>query len=247
MNYARISTLALGAALAVSASSAFAADEGRTGFYAGLNAGLTQVEDTEVQYVETDPAADGTVETTATIRSGKHFGGVIGYDFGRVRTDVELGYTQSTVESLNVDSIDGQEVTIANEDRAAGCAFFDIEPCGGSGTGNRFYVNGVKARQLTALANVWGEVPISKGVTPYIGGGIGVHQLEVDGEKADNPELAWQLGAGIALDITKNAKITLDYRYRNAKGVTIETGDTSGMIVDDVETSIFSVGFRVYM
>ena len=62
--------------------------------------------------------------------------------------------------------------------------------------------------------------------TPYIGAGVGVAMLKLtsneiweDGKYKVNDKsynVAWQIGAGVAYDLTKNIALDAGYRYINA-------------------------------
>lgn len=70
--------------------------------------------------------------------------------------------------------------------------------------------------------NTYLDIPTNTPVTPYIGAGIGVARLKAtvknSDEESDNiskssTNFAWQVGAGTAVEVTKNIAIDLGYRY----------------------------------
>jgi opacity protein-like surface antigen len=84
--------------------------------------------------------------------------------------------------------------------------------------------------QATAvMANVWYDFDIG-GFRPYVGGGIGWADVELDGTfvGASLPALdvsddgfAWQLGAGVNFQISPNVQLGVGYRYFQAPEVTV--------------------------
>jgi opacity protein-like surface antigen len=82
---------------------------------------------------------------------------------------------------------------------------------------------------LSVLANVWYDFALGD-VHPYIGGGLGWAESELDGrfvggglpviDHSDNG-FAWQLGAGVNFDISPNVQLGLGYRYLEAPEVNL--------------------------
>ncbi len=228
----------------LAATPAFA-QEDDTGFYMSLNGGLASVNDLDVTFYAPTGTFGGTgardtIDFSYDLDNAFAFGGAIGYDFGMIRTDVEVSYHRNKATSVRVNGVNGSAVTLDADDRAVICDYLETDSCGGSG--NSFTFNGSRARQLSALANLWVDFPVG-GVTPYVGGGLGVTGYELDGE--GEARFAWQLGAGVAVPLVSNISLTGDYRYRQSKGVTIEDSANEGLILDDVKTNTFSVGLRV--
>lgn len=79
----------------------------------------------------------------------------------------------------------------------------------------------------TLLFNLFWDITTWNDLTPYVGGGLGAafHHTEsritasgfgmtASGtKKQDNTDFAWQLGAGVGYNLTKNWKVDLGYRY----------------------------------
>ncbi len=229
----------------LAASPALAQDADETGFYLSLNGGLAAVNDLDVSYYAPTgtfggTAARDTIDFSYNLDSAFAFGGAVGYDFGIVRADVEVSYHRNKASAVTLKGVNGTAVTLTPSDREEVCDYLEADSCGGSG--NSFVFDGSRARQLSALANLWVDAPISGAITPYFGGGIGVTGYELDGE--GEARFAWQLGAGVAVKVTPNISLTGDYRYRQSNGVTIEDGPGEGLILDNVKTNTFSVGLR---
>lgn len=226
---------------AVAATALFAApamaQEADTGAYVSLGAGIASVEDLDVAYYDGSDSVDFSFDTN----SAAVFRGTVGYDFGMVRADLEVSYHRNKVSAITLEGVNGTAVTLTPADRADVCDLLDADTCGGSG--NTFNIEGGRARQLSALANVWFDLPLGP-VTPYAGGGLGVTGYELDGE--GEARFAWQLGAGLAFNLSSNIALTGDYRFRQANGVTIEDEDFpgEGVRLGKVKTHTFTAGVR---
>lgn len=239
--------LALAAVGSFYSTGAIAQDVQPSGFYLGAQVGIANVGETDVQYYDAGGTFGGsgttdTVDSTFDFDGAITFGGVIGYDFGAIRTDIEVNYAKNDVSSFTVVGVNGAARTIDAENRADFCDYLEADTCGGSG--NTFVIDGSRAQQLNAMANIWGEIPLGP-ITPYAGGGIGIGGFEVDGEGA--AKFTWQLGAGAALNLSPGLSITADYRHRQVGGTTIEWDANSGINVGDVKTDTFTLGLRVYL
>lgn len=221
------------------------AQESDTGFYASVNAGVAKLGGTDVTYYDAGGTFGGTgTQDTFTTRfdmkSAAIFGGVVGYDFGPVRADVELSYARNNLKSLTVKSVNGTPVTLTPADRTEVCDYLEADTCGGSG--NSFTISGSRIRQLNAMANVWVDIPVGGFVTPYAGGGIGVAGFEIEGE--GKAKFAWQLGAGAAFRLAKAIELTADYRHRETGSTTIAWDAVSGIQVGKFKTDSFTAGLR---
>jgi outer membrane autotransporter protein len=82
---------------------------------------------------------------------------------------------------------------------------------------------------LSVLANVWYDFDLGN-VRPYIGGGVGWAETELDGAflsgtipaiNHSDDGFAWQLGAGVNFDISPNVQLGLGYRYFEGPDVNI--------------------------
>jgi opacity protein-like surface antigen len=77
---------------------------------------------------------------------------------------------------------------------------------------------------FTIMANAWYDFDMSGSFTPYVGGGVGYadneieHGLVMNGTGGD---FAWQLGAGVNVPIGDKTSIGLGYRYLDAGDVTL--------------------------
>ncbi len=98
---------------------------------------------------------------------------------------------------------------------------------GGVGTGADFYTAGLGTALF--MANAYVDLGTWRGITPYVGGGVGVaaHNLnglyDVGGGVAQNTSpanFAWAVMAGLAFNITPNLKMDIGYRYVDMGDIT---------------------------
>lgn len=201
--------------------------------------------DANIQYYDAGGTFGGTGATdtadgTIDLKNAATFGGVVGYDFGSVRADVEIDYTKHSISSLTVNSLNGTAVSLTPSDRSDVCLYLEATACGGSG--NAFVIDGSRARTLTAMGNVWVDLPLG-GVTPYVGGGLGIAGIEVDGE--GKAKLAWQLGAGVSFKLSGKLMLSLDYRHREVGATQVEYDGSSGFRFSRLKSNTLSAGLRV--
>lgn len=82
----------------------------------------------------------------------------------------------------------------------------------------------VKSQAL--MLNTYFDIYTDTPITPYVGGGIGFSSLKFSSRNLSNPEeesdsiknetnFAWQLGAGVACNLTNHVAVDLGYRYMN--------------------------------
>ena len=107
---------------------------------------------------------------------------------------------------------------------------------------------------FSIMANVWYDFQVA-GLKPYVGGGIGWADVEVDGvyqgktieQSFSESGFAWQLGGGLHLPIDEKMKLGIGYRYFSGPDVTIpassEINSLSGSV--DTETHAVTVGLTV--
>lgn len=242
----RLFVLGSGIALASLASAAQAQEPSKQGFYAGANIGIAGVNDVNITYYDAGGTFGGsgsqdTAEGTFDFNSAATIGGVLGYDFGMIRSDLEINYSRNKVKSFTINSINGQRVTLSAADRQDVCDYLEADSCGGSG--NTFNIDGSRMRQLSAFANLWVDLPVGSVVTPYLGGGLGMVGLEVDGE--GQAKLGWQIGVGAAVNLNPATALTLDYRHREVGKIREEWDANSGYRLGKVKTDAILAGVRV--
>lgn len=99
------------------------------------------------------------------------------------------------------------------------------------------------------LANVWFDIPTGSGFTPYIGGGLGAAYVKATGTLPAplNDEIdlegwgwAYQVGAGVKVDVADNIALDLGYRYKAIVDADLEgNGDDA---IADIGSHVVQVG-----
>jgi opacity protein-like surface antigen len=195
-----------------------------SGFYAGLAGAVADVQKTDyagiVEINSPSPAQAPAAVTEVPfggkigLKSSGEIRASVGYDFGLIRADVEVSYTRSRIKTVSLTSYNGAPSNSSNQAGFGSyvCgALFEDGTCTQSG-GTVSVKGGSKVRQINALANVWVDLPVAERFHPYVGGGLGVAGFESEGE--GRSVFAWQVGAGLAYDVTPHVALTLDYRHR---------------------------------
>lgn len=241
----RFTVSALGAICAVAAATAAQAQNANSGFYMAARVGSASLSDPDVSYYDVGGTFGGTgTRDTATAnletKSAVTFGGSLGYDFGMVRADLEVDYARHNIDSVTFVGINGSAVTLSPADRVDVCDYLEASSCGGSG--NTFVIDGSRVRQLSAMGNLWLDIPVGGTITPYVGGGLGIAGFEVDGE--GKGKFAWQLGAGVAVNVSETVAITVDYRHRQVGRTVVEYDSASGFEIDKLKTDAITAGLR---
>lgn len=239
-------TVAATAIASSMATAAQAADADDKGLYVAVNVGSASLSDPTITYYDvggTFGGAGPTDTATASLdtKSATTFGGTIGYDFGTIRTDLEIQYGRHNISSLTLIGLNGTATTLSAAERADVCDYLEADTCGG--TGNTFTIPGSRVRQLSAMGNLWLDLPIGGSIVPYAGGGLGISGFEVDGE--GKGKFAWQLGAGVAVQLSSAFAITADYRHREVSNTEIAYDNASGFRVSKLKTDSVQVGLRV--
>jgi opacity protein-like surface antigen len=111
------------------------------------------------------------------------------------------------------------------------------------------------------MINAYVDIGHWYGITPYVGAGVGASWLQIDSWRSTTPatdirgneewSFAWSLMAGASIDLVRNAKVDVGYRYVNLgeldtgiDGAT--TGDPipSYATLDNLAVHEFRVGLR---
>ncbi|CAM5762563.1 outer surface protein [Labrys miyagiensis] len=136
------------------------------------------------------------------LKTGWSAGGAFGYQWGWLRTDVSLDYLAARDFS----------------ERFAGTCG---KACAGT-LGGRFSA-------VPVLANVYYDIGTWKGLTPYLGAGLGAARLQWDDLKLAGQcigpcpsasgrnawRFTWQVGAGLSYAVTEKISVDADYRLLN--------------------------------
>jgi opacity protein-like surface antigen len=177
-------------------------------WYVSVFGGANWVEDHSFSVATAPTLTADTLSWSTDPDTGFIVGGAVGMNFGHVvsglRGEVEVAYRQS--------KLDGVWTTFETPNLSTGAIDGDHST-------------------FSVMANVWYDFTLA-GVSPYIGGGIGWAETEVDGNLTGGPAgdgpfdfsdsgFAWQLGAGINFDISPNVKLGVGYRYFEGPDVTV--------------------------
>ncbi len=241
--------LASAAVLMLTATPALAQDDSATGLYIQLNGGITSLSDLDIDLLDVDGAGTD-VGTSARTKSSAEFGGAIGYDFGLIRAEVEVAYSRARNNALTLKTVNGTAVPanavqdFVNE--GIDTDVIDLSDATDIKVDNNTisYGNGPRIRRLSAMANLWLDLPVNLGgIQPYVGGGIGMQGSEVQGE--GKVSFAWQLGAGASLPVTSSIAITADYRHREQAGYTLSDSGYEYARIGKAKSNSFALGLRV--
>jgi opacity protein-like surface antigen len=129
---------------------------------------------------------------------------------------------------------------------AGGDVFSYVHQAGSTTTTNTYNLDGDE-KALFVLANLWLDLPIGGMFRPYIGGGVGAGHLDVDIDFEsgggnhytiiDDSDwgFAWQVGAGVAFDLSESIAIDVGYRYKRINNADLEVDeDVEDWFSDDV-------------
>jgi len=178
-------------------------------------------------------------------KTGFVVGGNWGVDWGNFRTELEVSYHQNN---------SGKHARVTTHysyhySTAKGTPL-------SSTSSNSVVPSDLTLRAYAVMANVWydfHDMGSSWGITPYIGGGVGVAQVQIDGAlnnksifERNDSVFAWQVGAGFSMPLSDSTQIFFDYRYFSAKDahLYIEPGYNGGDINANFDSHNALVGIR---
>jgi opacity protein-like surface antigen len=209
------------AALMLSASIATAADYEPVppiigcGWYVSLFGGLSLLDDFKTDYSSSGISYSESLDT----KEGFVIGGAAGTCLNEnLRTDVEVAYSHNRARDF---------------------------------TGSPYDVDG-DLESLTVLGNLWYDIKTGSMFTPYFGGGAGVGVVWGDynydpplvppGQIVDDSDLglAFQLGAGVNINLTESFDLTLGYRF---KGIVDLELDSTFLAATPHEGDLYSHNF----
>jgi len=201
--------------LSLTVSSAYA--DSNNGWYYGLGAGAAMA--TDGDWRSTDGSANGDIEYD----TGFLVSGVVGYKFGMPRLEAEILYQNNDADKMN----------------AAGSAPDNLS---GDISSLAFMVNG-----YLDFAN-------ETRFTPFILAGIGAANVEMDnltqsdGTKIiddDETVFAYQVGAGVAVDISENFILDFKYCYFGTDDQDFsDLTDPANIIENEFASHNITIGFR---
>ncbi|MBS0473280.1 MAG: porin family protein [Proteobacteria bacterium] len=187
-----------------------------------------------------------------SFKTGFVVGGNYGIDWGNFRTELELAYRESTSGKHGVVKT-SYELDLRHYPTTSGTISFNPYTTSKS---TRTVPTAIRLSAYSLMANVWYDFhnfEASTGLTPYIGGGIGMAQVKIAGS-IDNSRLfekndqvfAWQVGAGVSMPVWSGTSLFLDYRYFSADSahLYIEPGYHGGDVNADFDSHNVLVGLR---
>ncbi|MEP7453413.1 porin family protein [Phyllobacterium sp. SB3] len=252
MNYASRYILAgvlalpfIGSALAADAVDMVPVEEvvidNGSGFYIGSLSAATFSDDTEFG------VAGGLVNVNSEYDVGYYSALRAGYNFGRMgfvspRLELEVGYGTASIDEHSADGVD----------------FDSIDSYGDARTIQGF-VNGYIDIPLSAP----GDNGFLSAVTPYIGGGVGVMNLELSRQGVggvgtliddDDTKFAYHVDAGLGFNLQKigvfsgsslfeNTTLDIGYRYTAADDFDFTARDGTKSSTDFSSNAV-TIGFR---
>jgi len=232
--------------------------------YAGIFGGLSLLPKPSLKghshtYTTTSLTFSSSQSVEASFKTGFVVGGNFGIDWGNgLRTELELAARQNS----------STHHAHLKTHYSIGFSTCHLTPTSSStciGTDTTFHTRvpltsfdgqvpaHLKLRAYSLMANAWYDFNTDMGFTPYVGGGIGLAQVQILGDlggfrlnEKNDTTFAWQVGAGIAVPLTASVKATLDYRYFAADGakLKIEPGFHGGNINADFDDHSIMVGLR---
>ncbi|MEI9993059.1 MAG: outer membrane beta-barrel protein [Rhizomicrobium sp.] len=190
-----------------------------------------------------------------SFKTGFVVGGNWGIDWGTFRTELEAAYHGNTSKSsARVRTLYQYAGHTHTGGGATGPGWNPLTTLSQS-TGNQ--PANIKLNAYSLMANVWydfHDFGQSFGVTPYVGGGIGLAQIQIGGKLGGNNLIekndyvfAWQLGAGASVPLSDDISFFADYRYFAADGakLRIAPGLHGGDVDADFDSHEVLLGFRL--
>src|SRR5918993_2466473 len=187
--------------------------------YAGIEGGVMLVEDLNLDYRDEGLFPFGPQEIDDAVvvdhKMGFDVDAIVGYDFGMVRAEGELGYKRASIDEMELSVI-----------------ALPGSPPDADG----------RATALSAMFNVLLDFGDDDGWSGYVGPGIGFarvkYNADVDelgiGFRDTDSALAWQIVAGVRTALSANMDLGLKYRYFNTRKLKFEDDDGESGVVGGI-------------
>jgi len=199
------------------------ADNHETGFYGGFSGGYTFFDEQDA----TDTVVATGAQTSFQVDLDGGWAGFanIGYNFGNFRLEVEGGYRNSDIDNLTA---------------------------GAFGVAGVFLATDGDLTTMSGMANAVVDLPIEGPLTPFLLGGVGFanHEVEISriantsvNFKDDDTVFAYQLGAGLAYEIGDKAALTMQYRWMGSEDYTVADATASDEVEYDSHTVMVGLRF----
>jgi len=198
------------ASSAVAALSLAAPAQAAGNWYVSVFGGANWSEDHSFSVATSTTTSADTLTWSTDSDTGWIVGGAVGLSLAQLapglRVELEASYRENSVDGLWASNITTPTVVSSGA--------LDIDHS-----------------TFAVMANAWYDFTIV-GVNPYIGGGIGWAETELEGTylgafpaavpfSFEDSGFAWQAGAGIKFDISPNMKLGVGYRYFDGPEVTV--------------------------
>ena len=107
------------------------------------------------------------------------------------------------------------------------------------------------AEALSGIANVFYDFNLGGGIEPYLGAGLGMTRVSLDGASPiggssitdDDWGFALQAGAGLAIPLNRRLKLTADYRYMSVRDLNYTSAAGTSIDADYDDHAVF-IGLR---
>ena len=185
-------------------------------------------------------------------KTGFVVGGNFGIDWGDFRTEIELAYREHSSHKS------GRLTTHYS---------IDFITKGASHHNFGYYTiasrssdvpTHLKLQAYSLMANAWydfHDLDLPWGLTPYVGGGLGIAQVGISGSLAnltlhhkDDIVFAWQAGAGVSMPILDHTSLFFDYRYfaADSAGLALQPGfhNRGGNVKANFDSHSLLIGIR---
>jgi opacity protein-like surface antigen len=214
-------SLSLLAVLAVAGVASSPAPADAANRYVSGLAGISWFNDSDASSQVQSPYYPYSGSGIATFGSGFTAAAAVGCDYGSTRAELELGYQRNDLDPLR---LYGEDFSPNND-------------------GYNYEASG-KTSVYSLMANGFYDIELGKGAELYAMAGVGVAQVNLDLNITENSwsagdpaptaiqvatfsahetTLAYQLGAGIAVPVSKGVKLDARYRYFATTDFTLET------------------------
>ena len=179
-------------------------------WYVGAEAGVTTVKDSDVD--RRFPAGDWVPWLDVDHNLGFDGDLILGYDFGLIRLEAELGYKRARHDEYEIDSSAPGPFPGGGDEPVFPGAEIDADG---------------RTSITTGMINALFDFGGNDGVGFYAGGGAGIARVSMTIDKLGthkyhlkDTRFAWQLIAGFRVPVSDSLDAGLKYRYLNVSNVT---------------------------
>lgn len=193
------------------------------GPYFSIQGGATWVQDADFDY---DLPSPFSISGESEFDTGFNIGLAGGYDYGLARLEAEVAYRENDFDKLK-----------------ANISGFG-SPLDGTFEGS---VDG-EINSLSFMVNGFLDFENETSVTPYLGAGLGVANVEVKGDDFDDDDdtvFAYQFAAGLAFAVSPYLSLDLGYRYFATEDPEFDDDVVGASYDNEYQTHNASLGLRM--